>query len=51
MSPVSETTVVMVRNCSSLLVMVEPPSAGFAIVAPARVIRKARAADGRWAII
>src|SRR5580698_6091477 len=27
MSPVSETTVVMARNCSSLLVMGEPPSA------------------------
>jgi hypothetical protein len=26
---VSETTVVMVRNCSSLLVMDEPPSAIF----------------------
>src|SRR5580704_8492648 len=52
MSPVSETTVVMARNCSSLLVMDEPPSATFlypnaypvsAIVAPWRVIRKRQA--------
>src|SRR4029077_9154128 len=52
MSPVSETTVVMARNCSSLLVMDEPPSATFlypnaypvpAIVAPWRVISKRQA--------
>ena len=52
MSPVSETTVVMARNWSSLLVMDEPPSATSlypneypvsAIVAPRRVISKREA--------
>src|SRR5580692_129264 len=47
MSPVSETTVVMPRNWSSLLVMDEPPSATSLypneIVAPRRVISKREA--------
>jgi hypothetical protein len=42
MSPVSETTVVQARNCSSLLVMDKPPWQVLraAIVARPRVIRK-----------
>src|SRR5208282_6372673 len=51
MSPVSETTVVTARNCSSLLVMDEPPSQVLpaAIVARPRVIRKRQPPSARQA--
>ena len=46
MSPVSETTVVMARNCSSLLVMGEPPSGRFRVRLSRP--RASYASRGRW---